>query len=605
MTVRSWIMVLCGVFLLGLGAMYVSNSVISDKVYTSVTMPQMRSILRQQYEYGLKSVVDVQAGNLAEAVKHLLERGADQREIYDLIERETEHQRFFPGDEGYYFTYTLDGMRINVPTNKSLNGKDCSDLKDPDGIPFVRGFIEKARAGGGFVEYSFEKPGAGVLPKLSYVRTIPGTDALIGAGVYIDGVQLEQARIAGLIEADNARYARYSLMLMLAVLAAVSGLAWHVTSGIGAPLRQLTAAANEIAAGRLDTAMTLPRRCPSDIKAVHGALRVMVGNLRERVDEAARKSVEAQKASEQAGAALIEAEKAKEQAESARRDGMLAAAQQLEGVAEIVSSASTQLSAQIEQSQKGAALSAGRLAQTATAMEEMNSTVLEVAKNASDTSAASGRTRQKAEDGAGVVQKAVKSIREVQQQSLALKQDMVGLGEQARAIGRVMDVISDIADQTNLLALNAAIEAARAGEAGRGFAVVADEVRKLAEKTMASTTDVGNAVKGIQASAEKSAAQVDEAVQTVEEATEFANQSGQALEEIVGLADHTADQVQAIATASEQQSASSSEINQSLGEVNAVTNENARSMAEAAQAVAELARQAQVLTRLIEEMKQG
>ena len=166
-----------------------------------------------------------------------------------------------------------------------------------------------------------------------------------------------------------------------------------------------------------------------------------------------------------------------------------------------------------------------------------------------------------------------------------------------------MGVISDIADQTNLLALNAAIEAARAGEAGRGFAVVADEVRKLAEKTMVSTTDVGNAIKAIQESATQSMSQVDSAVQNIEIATTLASQSGLALDEIVHMVDATADQVRAIATASEQQSASTEEINQSISEINHIATETARAMDEASQAVSDLAKQAQSLASLIHEMK--
>jgi len=164
-------------------------------------------------------------------------------------------------------------------------------------------------------------------------------------------------------------------------------------------------------------------------------------------------------------------------------------------------------------------------------------------------------------------------------------------------------VISDIADQTNLLALNAAIEAARAGDAGRGFAVVADEVRKLAEKTMASTTDVGDAIKAIQQSAGQSAEQVDIAVRIIDEATEFAGKSGEALQRIVEMADSTADQVRAIATASEQQSASSEEINRSIIQVNAIAGDTAQAMQAASEAVTELAEQTRALSGLIEKMR--
>ena len=287
----------------------------------------------------------------------------------------------------------------------------------------------------------------------------------------------------------------------------------------------------------------------------------------------------------------------------AKRDGMLVVAERLEEVSNVVSSASTELAAQIEQSERGAAEQAARVTETATAMEEMNSTVLEVARNAGNASEVSASTREKAEHGAAEVQEVVGSIQGVQEASVALKDDMAALDDNARAISQIMAVISDIADQTNLLALNAAIEAARAGEAGRGFAVVADEVRKLAEKTMASTTDVGNAIKAIQDSAAKSMDQVDLTVGNIEKATELAIRSGDALREIVGMVDDTADQVRGIAAASEQQSASSEEINKSIMQVNTIAGETASAMQEAARAVSELAEQAQVLTGLIRELK--
>lgn len=238
-------------------------------------------------------------------------------------------------------------------------------------------------------------------------------------------------------------------------------------------------------------------------------------------------------------------------------------------------------------------------------MNEMNATVQEVARNAGSASEASSETRYKAEAGQNVVQQVVQSIGEVQETSLQLKDDMAQLNERAQDINRIMGVISDIADQTNLLALNAAIEAARAGEAGRGFAVVADEVRKLAEKTMTSTLDVSNAIRAIQESTTKSMEAVDNAVVRIGEATELANQSGAALEEIVSTVEATSDQVQAIAAASEEQSAASEEINRSITEVNDMSRLTAEAMGEANQAVSDLANQAQKLTSLIMEMKNG
>ena len=337
---------------------------------------------------------------------------------------------------------------------------------------------------------------------------------------------------------------------------------------------------------------------------VYGSIVEMVNALKTNIENAQRESENAKEQSRKAQEAMQQAEAASTEAQS-KTEAMLVAADKLEQVGSVVSSASTELSAQIEQSDRGAAESAQRLSEAATAMNEMNATVQEVAKNAGSASSASAETREKAEAGAQVVEKAVHSIEQVHQMSLELKGDMVQLNEHAQDITRIMNVISDIADQTNLLALNAAIEAARAGEAGRGFAVVADEVRKLAEKTMASTNDVGNAIKAIQESTAKSMEGVDQAVERIGEATELANQSGQALQEIVATVEATGDQVNAIATASEEQSAASEEINQSIVQVNDMSRQTAEAMAEAAKAVSDLAAQAQGLTNLIQELKEA
>ncbi|MSS28435.1 methyl-accepting chemotaxis protein [Desulfovibrio sp. PG-178-WT-4] len=337
---------------------------------------------------------------------------------------------------------------------------------------------------------------------------------------------------------------------------------------------------------------------------VYGAIVDMVAALKNHIENAQRESENAREQSARAQEAMQQAEAASREAQS-KAEAMLAAADKLEQVGSVVSSASTQLSAQIEQSDRGAAESASRLSEAATAMNEMNATVQEVARNAGSASAASAETREKAEAGARVVEKTVHNIEEVHQLSLTLKDDMTQLNEHAQDITRIMGVISDIADQTNLLALNAAIEAARAGEAGRGFAVVADEVRKLAEKTMSSTNDVGNAIKAIQESTAKSMSGVDNAVERIGEATELANQSGQALQEIVATVEATGDQVNAIATASEEQSAASEEINQSIVQVNDMSRQTAEAMGEAAKAVSDLAAQAQGLTNLIQELKQA
>ena len=228
-----------------------------------------------------------------------------------------------------------------------------------------------------------------------------------------------------------------------------------------------------------------------------------------KIAEATAKEQQALESTCEAQKATAEAEESRHQAESAKAEGMLHAAKRLEKVVAVVTSASDELSGQIGQSSQGAEMQALRVAETATAIEQMTATVIEVARNAARAAETSDNAKAKAQQGAEVVGRVIKEMEDVQGQTLTMKSDMHALGGQAEGIGRVLNVITDIADQTNLLALNAAIEAARAGEAGRGFAVVADEVRKLAEKTMTATREVGEAIKGIQDGTKKNVENVE------------------------------------------------------------------------------------------------
>ena len=336
---------------------------------------------------------------------------------------------------------------------------------------------------------------------------------------------------------------------------------------------------------------------------VYEAIVAMVLALKGHIDHAKEESSKAQIAAEQAHEAQLVAEEATARAESARKEGLLDAATQLEGVVSVIASASEELSAQIEQSSQGAEQQAHRIADTATAVEEMNATVIEVAKNAGAGANLSASAQSKAREGEQITGKCRQAMNEVQSETMELKLSMDALSGHAQAINEIMTVISDIADQTNLLALNAAIEAARAGEAGRGFAVVADEVRKLAEKTMASTQDVGRAIQAIQSSTREGVKRMDMAVDKVNLAAELAANSGDTLTEILTLSEQTADQVRSIATASEEQSSSSEEIARSVEHVNTIAAETSQAMGEANKAVSELAAQAQNLSRIINHLK--
>ncbi|EGY24540.1 methyl-accepting chemotaxis (MCP) signaling domain protein [Desulfovibrio sp. A2] len=441
--------------------------------------------------------------------------------------------------------------------------------------------------------------------KLSVEKARPAFRGALGTLSELVAVNDKGSKASGVKAEDTASTARTASLVLVVVslglgVAAAFFIIRSTLAQLGEDPGYLYAVSREIAAGNLAVQFR-----PSRYKGVYDAMQQMVATLKAKIAEAEEKTRQAAVKEQEALAAMREAEEARRQAESAKREGMLQAAQRLEGVVEVVSSASEELSAQIEQSDRGAEEQSRRVAETATAMEEMNASVLEVARNAGGAADVSENARRMADEGASIVGQVVDGIGQVQQQSLALKRDMEELGRQAESIGQIMNVISDIADQTNLLALNAAIEAARAGDAGRGFAVVADEVRKLAEKTMHATQEVGAAIRGIQQGTRTNMEHVDRSVGTIEGATELARRSGTALHEIVRLVDAAADQVRGIATASEQQSAASEEINRAVEQVSAISAETAQAMREAATAVSELANQSQVLKRLVDELKQA
>ncbi|MFT3959731.1 MAG: methyl-accepting chemotaxis protein [Desulfovibrio sp.] len=416
-------------------------------------------------------------------------------------------------------------------------------------------------------------------------------------GMWFVGMPIDELQRLERVAISNSIWIGVGLLVFQLILSLILGIK------ISAPIRKITAYAQAVADGNNEAQLDVYSR--DDMGQLADSLRTMEDNLRKLVRDASEKAEEAHKMGEEAKVAMEEARVAQAQAEQAKREGMISAAGQIEEVVGQLNASINDISEQVESTSGALDHAASRLAETATAMEEMNSTVLEVAKNAGGASDISNAAKRKAEVGSEIVSRAVVGIQEVQRQSQALRDGMTQLDDHAKAISQIMGVISDIADQTNLLALNAAIEAARAGEAGRGFAVVADEVRKLAEKTMSSTTDVGNAIAAIQQSAGQSIQQVEKAVGNISEATEYSNKSGEALKEIVGMVDQTADEVRAIAAASEQQSATSEEINKSVADVNHIAASTSQSMQVAMKELESLRALARSLMDLIEHMKKA
>lgn len=310
-----------------------------------------------------------------------------------------------------------------------------------------------------------------------------------------------------------------------------------------------------------------------------------IGELEKQIQSNETVLFETQQAKSQA---QKQEREAREKGEAARCEGLLSASRTLDVSVQGISIEARNLGESSDRALTGAMDQQRYITEAVSAMEEMNSTVSETAANAEAAAQEAVQTMENAGNGATIVTKTLTSISKVSGDSQALAGRVAGLGEQAEGVGKIMGVISDIADQTNLLALNAAIEAARAGEAGRGFAVVADEVRKLAEKTMEATKDVGTAIDGIQEQVRLTIKGVGDMTELADGAASLAHDSGEALKEIVHLAESSADRIRSIASASSQQSIASEEVTRTITEIHSISQNTGEQMELATTALASL-----------------
>lgn len=268
-----------------------------------------------------------------------------------------------------------------------------------------------------------------------------------------------------------------------------------------------------------------------------------------------------------------------------------------------IASAGHQLSASAEQMSRGSSEQASRAAQVATATEEMSQTVVDIARNASSIASSSAETLKLAREGEVIVHKSVNEVREIAQTVDESARFVRSLGERSKHIGEIVNVINDIADQTNLLALNAAIEAARAGEQGRGFAVVADEVRKLAERTANATSEISDMIKAIKDEVFRAVDSMENASAKVSAGVELSSQAGSALEVIVKKADELQVMVQQIASATEEMSATAEEVSKDIEHIALVSKESSSSSEQTTQAALELSKLSTNLQKTVGEFK--
>ncbi len=264
-----------------------------------------------------------------------------------------------------------------------------------------------------------------------------------------------------------------------------------------------------------------------------------------------------------------------------------------------VATSAEELSAVTEQTTQGVTAQQGETEQVATAIHEMSVTVQEVARNAASAAEATRKAQKEADDGQQVVNHAVDTIHRLAGEIEQAVQVINELERSSAEIGSVLDVIQTIAEQTNLLALNAAIEAARAGEQGRGFAVVADEVRTLASRTQESTKEIQSIISRLQGGAHNAVQVMEQTVEHTREGVDSVGHAGKSLRSIIDAVNVISEMNMQIASAAEQQSSVADEINRNVANISLVSEQTAAGATQTASSSAELAQLAEELNRLI------
>ncbi|MBI6912251.1 methyl-accepting chemotaxis protein [Pseudomonas palleroniana] len=397
--------------------------------------------------------------------------------------------------------------------------------------------------------------------KLDEMRTLintrikDGTDQMGEQLNKLIAINLADARQAN-DDAEQSYQSAFVGVIVVSIVAALLTvcLAWALTRSIVTPLRKAVEVAETIAGGNLskvieDDGKDEPARLLS-------ALSAMQANLRQTI-------------------------------------------QHIAGSATQLSSAAEELSAVTEEASRSLQQQNNEIDQAATAVNEMTAAVEEVARNAVSTSEASGQSNQAAREGRDRVVETVDAIQTMTQDVQSTSVLIEGLASQGRDIGKVLDVIRAIAEQTNLLALNAAIEAARAGEAGRGFAVVADEVRALAHRTAQSTQEIEKMVAGIQSGTGEAVQSMQQSNQRTHATLEMARAAGVALEQITQSISLINERNLVIASASEEQAQVSREVDRNLVNIRDLATQSAAGADQTSSASHELSRLAVDLNGMV------
>ncbi len=370
-------------------------------------------------------------------------------------------------------------------------------------------------------------------------------------------------------------------------------IAFVIARGISTPLARMAYVAEKISTG--DIQHDINTRRGDEVGVLADAFRGMISYMRGLADAAARIA---------ANDLTVDIETRSDfdvlgNSFKTMTANLIAMIRRLKENAGHLVSAANEISSASEQMFRGAQDQAGQVGRVSGAIEEMTATIVQSSRNAAEATDASKNASATAGEGGSIVADTIHGMQKIATVVRESSGSITRLAKSAAQIGEIIRVIDDIADQTNLLALNAAIEAARAGEQGRGFAVVADEVRKLAERTGKATGEIAEMIEGIQTDTDNAVQSMEAGIDEVNRGRDLADKAGDSLNDIVSMTQRVMDMIQQIATASEEQSTAAEEISQNVEHISSVTKETATGAEQSAAAAEQLNRQAEALQSMV------